>query len=186
MGFASAFVVYPRVAKNEQVERVAEASAERAAAEPASQTASAQLIAPITGEVKPLSECPDDVFSSGMLDDGVMIEPTDGKLYAPCDGELTMLFDTLHAMGIKADDGAELMIHVGMDTVNLGGKGFTPHVQAGERITAGQLLMEFDMDYIRSQNLPLATPVVVTNYADYPDAVKQLGSVSHGDLLMAL
>ena len=144
------------------------------------------IAAPITGEVKPLSECQDQVFAEGTLGKGVIIEPIEGKVYAPCDGVVSEVFDTLHAIGIQSDNEAEILIHVGMDTVRLNGQGFKAHVQNGEKIRNGQLLLEFDMDFIRSQGLPLTTPVIVTNPENYPDMRENLGNVKHGDELITL
>lgn len=155
-------------------------------AQPATFDGTYVMASPISGEVKELSECPDEVFSAGILGQGVVIEPTEGKVYAPCDGEIASLFDTLHAIGIQADCGAELLIHVGMNTVSLNGEGFKAHIKTGDRIQKGQLLLEFDMDFIRSKNLPVSTPVVITEADKYPNMEKHLGVVSHGDALLTL
>ena len=142
--------------------------------------------APISGEVKNVTDCADEVFSSEALGRGVVIEPTEGKVYAPCDGEISNLFETLHAIGITSNSGADLLIHVGMDTVSLAGKGFTAHCNTGDRVKAGQLLLEFDMDYIKSQGLPVSTPMVVTNAEDFPGISFQTGMKSHGDTVISL
>lgn len=144
------------------------------------------VAAPLSGECSPLSECKDDVFGSGTLGDGVIIEPVEGKVYAPCDGEISNLADTLHAIGITAASGAELLIHVGMDTVTLNGEGFKSHIQTGDKIKAGQLLLEFDMDFIRSKGLPLTTPVVVTDSDERPNMSIQTGTVKVGDTIITL
>ena len=144
------------------------------------------LVAPVSGELKPISECPDPVFSSETLGKGVVIEPAEGKVYAPCDGVIENLPDTLHAIGMTATFGAEILIHVGMDTVGLGGKGFTAHCKTGDQVKAGQLLLEFDMDFIKAQGLPVSTPVIVTNSDDYTDLAFQPRTVVHGDELIVL
>ena len=126
------------------------------------------------------------MFSAGILGQGVMIEPAEGKVYAPCDGKIVSLFDTLHAIGIQADCGAEVLIHVGMNTVSLNGKGFKAHIKTGDQIKKGQLLLEFDMNFIRSKNLPVSTPVIITELDKYPGIEKHLGAASHGDLLLTL
>lgn len=144
------------------------------------------VAAPLSGECRPLSECKDDVFGSGTLGDGVIIEPVEGKVYAPCDGEISNLAGTLHAIGITAASGAELLIHVGMDTVTLNGEGFKAHIQTGDKIKAGQLLLEFDMDFIRSKGLPLTTPVVVTDSDERPNLSIQTGTVKVGDTIITL
>lgn len=144
------------------------------------------IVAPISGEAKALSECPDPVFSSGMLGDGVIIEPAEGKVYAPCNGSVASIFDTKHAIGLSADNGAEILIHVGLDTVSLGGEGFTPHVKAGDKISKGQLLLEFDMDFIKSKNLPVVTPVLISNLDTFSNNKKEFGTVKHGDEIIKL
>ncbi len=123
----------------------------------------AEIEAPVAGQIVPLSEVPDETFSGGMLGHGFAVEPTEGKVYAPFDGVCEMMFDTLHAMGLRSDQGVALLIHVGLETVSLNGKPFTAHVKSGDRITRGQLLLEFDMDAIRAAGCPLITPVLVTN-----------------------
>ena len=92
-----------------------------------------------------------------------------GEVHAPCDGTISTFFDTGHAFGLAADTGAELLIHVGMDTIKVGGKGFTPMVKEGDRVKKGQLLLKFDINYIKSQGLPVTTPVVVSNTDDFSD-----------------
>ncbi len=144
------------------------------------------LQAPITGEVKPIEECPDEVFSSGALGKGIFIQPEEGKVYAPCDGEISTLFETKHAIGITGTAGEELLIHVGMDTVSLNGEGFTAHIQTGDQIKAGQLLLEFDMDFIHSKGLPTATPMVLTNYDEYIMTEPTYGKTKHGAVIMEL
>lgn len=142
------------------------------------------VYAPITGEVRPLAECPDEVFSSEALGKGVFIEPTEGKVYAPCDGEISTLFETKHAIGITGTAGEEILIHVGMDTVNLGGEGFTAHINTGDKVKRGQLLLEFDMDFIRSKGLATATPVVVTNHDEFGEMKSVYGRKNHGDTII--
>lgn len=123
----------------------------------------AEIEAPVAGQIVPLSEVPDETFSGGMLGHGFAVEPTEGKVYAPIDSVCEMMFDTLHAMGLRSDQGVALLIHVGLETVSLNGKPFTAHVKSGDRITRGQLLLEFDMDAIRAAGCSLITPVLVTN-----------------------
>ncbi len=144
------------------------------------------LVAPVSGEMKPISECPDPVFSSETLGKGVVIEPTEGKIYAPCDGVIENLADTLHAVGLTSASGAEILIHIGMDTVSLNGKGFKAHCRTGDKVKAGQLLMEFDISYIKSQGLPVSTPVLVTNSDDYADVIFEPRKVNHGDKMIEL
>ncbi len=144
------------------------------------------LVAPVSGEMKPISECSDPVFSSETLGKGVVIEPTEGKIYAPCDGVIENLADTLHAVGLTSASGAEILIHIGMDTVSLSGKGFKAHCKTGDKVKAGQLLMEFDISFIKSQGLPVSTPVLVTNSDDYADVIFEPRKVNHGDKMIEL
>jgi len=144
------------------------------------------IYAPVAGSAKPLTECSDEVFASEALGKGIVIDPSEGKLYAPCNGTVTNLAETLHAVGLQSEDGAEILIHVGMDTVGLNGKGFHAHCKTGDKVKAGQLLLEFDMDFIKSKGLSTATPVVITNSDDYPSIQPQLGMVQPGDKLLTL
>ncbi len=129
------------------------------------------IVSPIKGDVLPLSEVKDEVFSQGLLGKGVAIEPKEGKVVAPVDGTLTTLFPTHHALGITSDNGAEILIHVGMDTVQLEGKCFTPKVKQGERVKAGQVLLEFDIKGIKEAGYPVTTPVIVSNSDNYLDII---------------
>ena len=122
---------------------------------------------PMTGEVLSLSQAPDVVFASGAMGQGVVIEPSVGEVISPADGTIRLLFPTNHAIGIATDEGAEILIHVGMDTVELDGKGFTAHVVQGSRVKKGQLLLSFDMDEIKQAGYPVTTPIIVTNTAHY-------------------
>ena len=130
---------------------------------------------PLTGTVVPLEETPDAVFASGAMGQGVAIEPSVGEVVAPADGTIRLLFPTNHAIGLATDDGAEILIHVGMDTVELDGKGFTAHVVQGSKVKKGQLLLSFDMEAIKAAGYPVTTPVIVTNTANY-DSVKAIAS----------
>lgn len=146
----------------------------------------AQVItSPLTGEVVPLSETPDAVFASGAMGQGVAIEPSVGEVVAPADGTIRLLFPTNHAIGLATDDGAELLIHVGMDTVELDGKGFTAHVVQGSKVKKGQLLLSFDMEAIQEAGYSVVTPIIVTNSADY-QAVEVLaeGQIDLGQNLL--
>lgn len=121
------------------------------------------IYSPIIGSVVPLDKVDDATFSSGMLGQGVAVFPAAGKVFAPFDGEVKVVFNTGHAIGLESEIGTELLIHVGLDTVKLDGKGFTKHVKSGDKIKTGDLLLEFDIDFIQSQGYDLITPVVVTN-----------------------
>ena len=124
------------------------------------------ILSPIKGEVKPIEESSDAAFASGALGKGVVILPDEGKVYAPVTGTVTVLFPSLHAIGITSDAGVELLIHIGINTVQLNGEGFTAHIKQGDQIKQGQLLVEFDMNKIKEAGYSLETPVLVTNYAD--------------------
>ncbi|WP_058993449.1 beta-glucoside-specific PTS transporter subunit IIABC [Sarcina ventriculi] len=130
------------------------------------------LTSPIKGVVKPLSDVKDEAFASGLLGKGIAIEPKEGKIIAPADGTLTTLFPTLHALGITTDSGAELLIHVGMDTVKLEGKYFKARVKQGDKIKKGDVLLEFDINAIKREGYSLETPVIITNFDKYLDVIE--------------
>ena len=143
----------------------------------ADQVSSGEKIkSPMNGTVIPLSEVPDAVFSSEMLGKGFGVEPSEGKAYAPVDGEVTTVFDTKHAIGLMSKHGVELLIHIGMDTVKLNGKGFDVKVKTGDQVKAGDLLAEFDIDLIKGEGYPVTTAVVVTN----TDDCEEIGEVRTG------
>lgn len=143
------------------------------------------IASPLSGRIIPLSETPDPVFNSGAFGQGIAIEPTDGSIYAPVKSTIQALMPTNHAIGLITENGTEILIHIGMDTVQLEGKGFTVHVKQGDVVEAGQKLIDFDIDYIKSQNLPLITPVVVTN--EFEDVfTTEEKEVQHGDYLMTV
>lgn len=122
-----------------------------------------ELKAVADGEAMPVSDVPDEVFASKALGDGVAVIVTDGRVYSPADGEISMIADTLHAYGISTDDGLELLVHIGINTVELKGAGFTPKVKEGERVKAGQLLCEVDMKLMGEKGYPMHTPILMTN-----------------------
>ena len=134
-----------------------------------------EIKSPLRGRIIPLSEVDDAAFSSGVLGDGAAIEPEEGKLYAPADGIVDNLFDTKHAIGITTDDGAELLIHIGMDTVKLKGEYFTAHVENGKCVRKGDLLISFDKDAIEKAGYKTVTPIVVCNTEEYK-SVELIGS----------
>ena len=135
-----------------------------------------EIKSPMNGTVIPLSEVPDAVFSSEMLGKGFGVEPSEGKAYAPVDGEVTTVFDTKHTIGLMSKHGVELLIHIGMDTVKLNGKGFDVKVKTGDQVKAGDLLAEFDIDLIKGEGYPVTTAVVVTN----TDDCEEIGEVRTG------
>lgn len=148
---------------------------------------SEELVSPLTGTVVELSQVLDPVFASGALGKGVAVEPTVGQVLAPADATVTTLFPTKHAIGLTTTTGVELLIHVGMDTVSLEGQGFTAHVNQGDVVTKGQLLVEFDMAFIQSKELPLTTPVIVTNSSGFSTIIPvSQETVNAGDLLITV
>lgn len=122
---------------------------------------------PLSGKVLPLSKVEDAVFSSGAMGNGIAIDPTDNKVYAPFDGTVEFIAETKHAIGLKSDDGVELLIHVGMDTVKMNGKGFDVKTKVNERVKEGDSLLEFDRNEIQKEGYSLITPVVITNSNNY-------------------
>ena len=139
------------------------------------ETEAGALYAPIVGNYIPLDQIPDEVFSQGILGQGCGIEPEEGMVYAPLDGEITQIADTTHAVGITSAEGAEILIHVGMDTVEMNGVGFTPKVKVGDKVRCGQPLLAFDMDKIKSAGHPTATAFVVTNSDDFAEIAVNAG-----------
>ncbi|MFD1388833.1 beta-glucoside-specific PTS transporter subunit IIABC [Oceanobacillus oncorhynchi subsp. oncorhynchi] len=135
--------------------------------EPGMELKKQMIASPLTGEVKALEQIEDTAFSSGALGKGVAIEPTEGKLIAPVSGTISAIFPTNHAVGITSDQGVEILIHIGMDTVQLDGKYFTGHIEQGAKVEQGQLLIEFDIEQIKEAGYPLTTPIIITNTENY-------------------
>lgn len=143
--------------------------------------------APLTGNVVALTDVPDPVFAGLMLGKGIAIEPTSGEVVSPVNGTVTTVFPTGHAVGLTSDNGIEVLIHVGMDTVSLNGKGFTQHVKAGEKVTIGQKLVTVDLEAVKAAGYPIVTPIVITNTADFADVTTtQASSVTSGDDLLTI
>lgn len=145
-----------------------------------------EIVSPLAGQVKELSQATDPVFSSGVMGQGLVIEPSEGELVSPVNGTVTVLFPTKHAVGIVSDEGVEMLMHIGMDTVGLDGKGFEAHIEQGDHVTIGQKLISFDMDVIKAAGLVTETPIIITNQdafvadisGEYPSHIKR------GDKLM--
>ncbi len=123
--------------------------------------------APMAGKAVPITEVPDPTFAEGMLGNGIAIEPVKGKVYAPCDATVDMMFTTGHAVSLVADCGAEILIHVGLETVGLEGKPFTVHAASGDKVKKGQLLMEVDLEAVKAAGLNTITPMLICNTDDY-------------------
>ena len=158
-----------------------------APAVPAAAAKDTVLAACLTGTVVPLADVKDEAFASGALGDGIAIEPTDGELVAPADGEISSTFETHHAVGMTTADGAELLMHIGIDTVKLGGKHFTYLVNEGDKVRKGQPLIRFDIEAIKAEGYPVTTPLIVCNTDDYAAvAAKASGAVKQGDALLEL
>lgn len=154
----------------------------------ASDTAGPRVIAsPFTGKAVSLSEVEDEVFSGGMMGQGLAVIPEDGKVYSPCDGTVSTVFPTGHAVGITADNGVEVLIHIGMDTVKLDGKGFTGKVKDGDRVKTGQLLIEFDLELVKQAGYSVVSPVIISNTDEFSDvAPTASGNVKPGDELIVV
>ena len=144
-----------------------------------------EIKAPVNGKAIALSEVKDEVFAGGALGKGAAIIPEDGRICAPCDGVVSLVYPTGHAIGIQSENGAELLIHIGMDTVTLEGKCFDIKVKQGQAVKAGEILIEADLEGIRSAGLDTTTPIVVTNVDDYVDiTVENVGNIKAGDRLL--
>lgn len=158
-----------------------------APAAPTKDTKSAVLGAHMNGAVVALADVDDEAFASGAMGDGVAIEPAEGKLYAPADGVVETVFETKHAVAMTTDDGVELLMHIGIDTVKLGGKHFEAHAAPEQKVKKGDLLVSFDMEAIKAEGYPLTTPMIVCNTDDYA-AVKTLssGTVKNGTDLLSV
>ncbi len=136
------------------------------------------ICSPLTGKAIPMSEVPDDTFAAEVLGKGMAVIPSEGKVVAPCHGEVSTLFDTKHAIGITTKDGVELLIHVGVNTVELNGKYYEAHVAQGDQVKPGQLLLTFDIQKIQEAGYPVATPVIIANTGDY----KNVEGLKNGEI----
>lgn len=144
------------------------------------------VYSPLEGESVPLSSVNDQTFASGILGNGVAIKPSAGRVVAPFSGEVSTLFDTKHAIGLTGDDGVELLIHVGLNTVELGGRYYDAKVKMGDRVERGQTLIEFDKDEIEKAGYETVTPVIISNIDSYKGMDETLGKVKFGDVLIRL
>ena len=131
-----------------------------------------EIASPMKGKVLKLESIKDDAFASAVLGKGAAVLPEEGKVYAPADGVISTLFPTLHALGMETDEGVELLIHIGLDTVQLNGEGFEAKVSQGDRVKKGQLLVTFDKEFIESKGYCMETPVIVTNTDDFLEVVE--------------
>lgn len=173
--FIITFVLWKDDVKEEVVEEVKELTAEEKEVN--------ILVSPANGKSLNLSEVSDEMFASKTLGDGVGIIPVDGKVYAPCNGEVVMLFNTRHAIGLKTKNGAEILIHIGVNTVSMDGDGFKSYVKQGDTVKEGDLLIEFDLDKIKEKNLDPTIMVVNSNSTNYKVLNQSYGEVKAGDVL---
>jgi len=143
--------------------------------------------APMAGKAVPITEVPDPTFAEGMLGNGIAIEPAEGKVFAPCDATVDMMFTTGHAVSLVADCGAEILIHVGLETVGLEGKPFTVHAANGDKVQKGQLLIEVDLEAVKAAGLNTITPMLICNTDDYPTFNTFVGKdVTNEDVVIEL
>ncbi|MFC4077569.1 PTS sugar transporter subunit IIA [Salinithrix halophila] len=136
------------------------------------------LTAPMSGKGVPIADVPDPVFSGKMMGDGMAVDPSEGILTSPVDGEVVQLFHTAHAIGIRTKEGVELLLHIGLETVSMEGEGFTARVAVGDKVKTGQPLIEFDLEKVREIAASTVTPVVITNM----DHVEQLETLVSGEV----
>jgi PTS system beta-glucosides-specific IIC component len=178
-----AFVLVQIVGFDDPVEIPPEADDDTAEIEAAS-IADTALVAPLNGEITELSQVPDEAFASGVLGKGIAIHPSEGKLYSPVDGTVSSVFETKHAICLETATGAEILIHVGLDTVKLNGKFFDAKVKDGQKVKKGDLLLEFDIAEI-SKEYKTFTPILITNADDFSsfEIAKTSGTVKVGEPL---
>ena len=145
------------------------------------------VYSPLKGQIIPLTEAPDAVFASEVLGKGIAINPSEGKVVAPFNGTVAMLYDTKHAIGLVSNDGVEILIHIGLDTVKLNGEHFTAHVAQGDAVTCGQTLVTFDMDAITKAGYPLVTPVIISNTPKYSEVSNiKMGDTDFSEKVLAV
>lgn len=192
LAFAATMIFYKEEEKPETTAQGAGAAGESGAANASKESAETmvqqlQLASPIKGKVLKLEQLKDAAFASGVLGKGVGILPEEGKVFAPADGVISALFPTLHAIGMETDDGVELLIHIGLDTVQLGGEGFEAKIAQGDRVTKGQLLVTFDQAFIEGKGYCMETPILVTNTDKFLDVVEcGQAQVNAGDELLKI
>ena len=146
-----------------------------------------QLMAPLAGQAVPVSEVSDPTFGEEILGKGIAIRPSEGRVVAPCDATVDTMFETGHAVSLVADFGAEILIHVGLDTVNLKGEHYTVHCKSGDKVKKGDLLIEFDVAAIAAAGYDTITPIVICNTDDYTVFDTHVGkAVAAGDLIIEL
>ncbi len=143
------------------------------------------LFSPIEGKCIPIEQVPDQVFAKKMMGEGIAFIPASNQVFAPCDATVSMIASTHHAIGLINEDGVEILIHIGLDTVNYQGKGFKVYVEKNERVKKGELLITFDKDFFESENVSLITPMIITNYRQFRlDYLKQDENVTEADVVL--
>lgn len=138
----------------------------------------------MTGELKELTEAPDPVFAQKLLGDGFVVFPTSGKVVAPFDGSIVMIYPTKHAIAVTSKSGLEVLIHIGLDTVNLNGEGFKLLVKEGEEVKKGQPILNVDLNFLAQKSIQTATPVIVTNLNGQEIQLKKTGNVQAGEVVI--
>ena len=144
------------------------------------EVATIDILAPITGEIIAIEDVPDVVFAEKIVGDGIAIRPTGNKMVAPCDGEIGKIFETNHAFSLESDTGIELFVHFGIDTVELKGQGFTRIASEGQKVKAGDTIIEFDLEYLTANAKSILTPVVISNMDELKELQKMSGTVTVG------
>ena len=190
IAFVSAFALTWIIGFEDSVnedEEVEDKTLEEVAVDKAQLMNKITISSPLNGEIIHLNEVKDETFASEMMGKGIAINPTEGKVVSPINGTVQMIFKTKHAIGLKSEDGAEILIHIGMDTVQLDGKHFIAHVKDGDKVKVGDVLVEFDMDAIKKEGYELVTPVIITNTIDYLEIIpKEIKSVNAGEDIITI
>ncbi len=186
VAFIISWILYKEKPDTAETEGIKESAPDTESERATEVTEKDAVYSPIEGNLIPMEEVPDETFTSKALGDGVAVIPKSGKVYAPFDGQVEMVYDTKHAIGLVSEDGMELLIHVGINTVELGGKYFTAKAENGQKMKKGDLLLEFDMDGIQKAGYPIVTPVIVTNSDDYEELkLRTSGDVKSGEKIIS-
>lgn len=138
----------------------------------------------MTGEIKAITEAPDSTFAQKLLGDGFVVFPSNGTVVAPFDGKITMIYKTKHAIALTSNSGLEVLIHIGLDTVNLNGGGFELLVKEGDNVKMGQTILNVDLDFMKSKKIQMATPVIITNLNEKVITLKKTGNVKAGEIVL--
>ena len=186
VAFIISWILYKEKPETVETEETKESAYDTESEHATEVTEKDTVYSPMEGKLIPMEEVPDETFASKALGDGVAVIPESGKVYAPFDGQVEMVYDTKHAIGLVSEDGMELLIHVGINTVELGGKYFTAKAENRQKMKKGDLLLEFDMDGIQKAGYPIVTPVIVTNSDDYEELkLRTSGDVKPGEKIIS-